>query len=115
MNSASASFIKNSFPGPSLEVQWLGIYATTAGDPGAQWVKNWPAMQKTQETPVWFQSQENLLEEEIATHSSVLAWNIPRTEEAGGVQSTGVQIWSLVGELGLRMLYRTAKKFFLIT
>ena len=114
MNSASASFIKNSFSGPSLEGQWLGIYATTSGDPGAQWVKNRPAMQKAQETQVWFRGQENLLEEEIATHSSVLAWNIPRTEEAGGVPSTGVQIWSLVGELGLHMLYITAKKFFLI-
>ena len=43
-------------------------------------------MQKT-----WVQSpgQEDALEEEIATHSSVLAWEIPRSEELGGLQSRG--------------------------
>ena len=35
--------------------------------------------------------QEDLLEEEIATHSSILAWEIPWTEEPGGLQSTGLQ------------------------
>ena len=35
--------------------------------------------------------QEDLLEEEIATHSSILAWKIPWTEEPGGPQSTGSQ------------------------
>ena len=34
--------------------------------------------------------QEDPLEEGMATHSSVLAWRIPWTEEAGGLQSTGV-------------------------
>ena len=34
--------------------------------------------------------QEDLLEEGMATHSSVLPWRIPWTEEAGGLQSTGV-------------------------
>ena len=33
--------------------------------------------------------QEDPLEKEMATHSSVLAWEIPRTEEPGGLQSTG--------------------------
>ena len=44
-------------------------------------------MQETQET--WFQSlgQEDPLEEEMATHSSLLAWEIPWTEEPGGLQS----------------------------
>ena len=35
--------------------------------------------------------QEDLLEEEMATHSSILAWKIPWTEEPGGLQSTGSQ------------------------
>jgi len=35
--------------------------------------------------------REDPLEEEIATHSSVLAWEIPWTEEPGGLQSTGSQ------------------------
>ena len=48
-------------------------------------------MQETQE--VWVQSLvgEYPLEEEIATHSSILAWEIPWTEEPGGLQSTGLQ------------------------
>ena len=42
---------------------------------------------------MWVQSlgQEDPLEEEMATHSSVLAWKIPWTEEPGGVQSMGWQ------------------------
>ena len=53
----------------------------------AQMVKNSPAVQETQE--VWVQSQggEDLLEKEMATHSSILAWEIPWTEEPGGLQS----------------------------
>ena len=41
----------------------------------------------------WAQSlgQEDPLEKEVATHSSILAWEIPRTEEPGGLQSTGSQ------------------------
>ena len=35
--------------------------------------------------------QEEPLEKEMATHSSILAWRIPRTEESGGVQSIGLQ------------------------
>ena len=53
----------------------------------AQWVKNLPAMQETQE--MWVQSLgwEDPLEEEMATYSSILAWRIPWTEEPGGLQS----------------------------
>ena len=50
--------------------------------PVAQMVKSLPAMQ---ETPVWSLGQEDPLEEEIATHSSILAWRIPWTEEPGGL------------------------------
>ena len=51
-------------------------------------VKNPPAMQGTQVQPL---SQEDPLEEEMATHSSILAWRIPWTEEPGGLQSIGLQ------------------------
>ena len=54
----------------------------------AQTVKNLPAMQET-----WVPSlgQEDPLENERATHSSILAWRIPWTEEPGGLQSMGSQ------------------------
>ena len=53
----------------------------------AQMVKNLPAGQKT-----WVQSlgQEDPLEKGMVTHSSILAWGIPWTEEPGGLQSMGV-------------------------
>ena len=54
----------------------------------AQLVKNMPAMQ---ETPVRFLGQEDPLEKGQATHSSILAWRIPRTEEPDGLQSMGLQ------------------------
>ena len=57
----------------------------------AQWVKNLSAMQETQE--MWLQSlgQEDPLEKEMATHSSILAWRIPWTEEPCGLPSMGWQ------------------------
>ena len=54
----------------------------------AQMVKNLPAMWETQ---VRCLGQEDLLEKEIATHSSTLAWKIPWTEERGRLQSLGSQ------------------------
>ena len=50
--------------------------------------KNLPAMQET-----WIQSPgwEDPLEKGMATHSSIPAWRIPRTEETGGLQSMGLQ------------------------
>ena len=56
--------------------------------PVAQMVNNLPAMQ---ETCVQSLGQEDSLEREMATHSSVLAWRIPWTEEPGGIQSMGLQ------------------------
>ena len=44
-----------------------------------------------QETWVQSPAWEDPLEEGMATHSSILAWRIPWTEEAGGLQSTGLQ------------------------
>ena len=52
-------------------------------------VKNLPAMQETQEIQVQSLYWEDPLEKEMATHSSTLAWKIPRTEELGGLQSLG--------------------------
>ena len=54
----------------------------------AQMVKNLPAVQKT-----WVQSldMEDPLEKEMATHCSILAWEIPWTEDPGGLQSMGLQ------------------------
>ena len=54
-------------------------------------VKNLPAMQETQEMLVQSLGLEDPLEKEMATHSSVLAWEIPWTEEPGGLQSIGSQ------------------------
>ena len=52
-------------------------------------VKNPSAMQEMQDTMVQFPSWEDPLEEEMATHSSILAWRIPWTEEPGRLCSTG--------------------------
>ena len=54
----------------------------------AQTVKNLPAMQDTQVQSLGW---EDPLEKGMATHSSILAWRIPWTEEPGGLQSMGSQ------------------------
>ena len=51
-------------------------------------VKNLPAMQETQDRSL---GREDLLEERMAIHSSILAWRIPWTEKPGGLQSMGSQ------------------------
>ena len=51
-------------------------------------VKNLPAMQETQVQPLGWEAP---LEKGMATHSSILAWRIPGTEDPGGLQSTGSQ------------------------
>ena len=53
-----------------------------------QMVKNLPAMQKT---GVRSLGQEDPLEKEMSTHSSILPWKLPWTEEPGGLQSMGSQ------------------------
>ena len=71
---------------------WRDLAAVAAGgilSPlVAQMAKNLPAMQET-----WAQSRGwgNPLEEGMATHSSILAWRVPWTEEPGGLQSVGLQ------------------------
>ena len=57
----------------------LGFYAF----PGGSALKNPPAVPELHETRVRSLGQEDPLEKEIATHSSILAWGIPWTEEPG--------------------------------
>ena len=71
-----------SFP-PSWESQ-----TPISSFPVAQRVKNLPAMQ---ETWVWFLGWDDALEKEMATHSGILAWKIPWTEEPGRLQYMGSQ------------------------
>ena len=61
----------------------------------SQMVKNLPAVQ---ETEVQSLGQEDPMEKEMATHSSILAWRIPWTEEPGRLQSTGLQSWTQLSD-----------------
>ena len=63
-----------------LIVDWSSLVAQT--------VKRLPTIRET-----WVQSlrREDLLEKEVATHSSILAWKIPWMKEPGGLQSMGLQ------------------------
>ena len=75
-----------------LRVKW-GILLTITcgyimGFPGGSVVKNPPANAGDQG---WSLDQEDLPEKEMATHSSILAWEIPETEKPGGLQSVGSQ------------------------
>ena len=64
------------------------VYSTNWASLVAHRLKRLPAMW---ETSVLSLGWEDPLEKEIATHSSILAWRIPWTEEPGGLQSTGSQ------------------------
>ena len=57
----------------------------------AQWSRTHLPMQEMQEMQIQSPSQEDPLEEEMATPCSLLAWKIPGTEEPGGLQSMGLQ------------------------
>ena len=78
-------------------MEWVGlmmmininIYTLTRASLVAQTVKHLPA---TQESRVQSLGQEDPLEEEIATHSSSLAWRIPWREEPGGLKVHGSQL-----------------------
>ena len=63
-----------------LNWNWVGFLVT-------QLVKNLPAVQ---EIWVWFMGQEDPLVKGMATHSNIVAWRIPWTEEPGGLQSMGI-------------------------
>ena len=70
--------------GPSSAVKW----GAAVGFPDGSDCKESPEMQKTR---VWSLGQEEPLEESMATHSSILAWRIPWTEEPGRLLSMGSQ------------------------
>ena len=74
----SFSFFASSFGGWSRSTRF----------PGGSVAKNPPAKQEARIRSLGW---EDPLEEEMATHSSTLAWEIPRTEEPGGLQSMGSQ------------------------
>ena len=61
------------------------------GFPGGSEVKNPPASAGVKDTWVQSLGKEDTLEEEMTTHSSILAWRIPWTEEPGMLQSMGSQ------------------------
>ena len=74
----------------SFQIRAFFIYMPTSAVASlvAQRLKRLPAMRET-----WVRSlgQEDPLEKEMATHSSILAWRIPWMEEPGRLQSTGSQ------------------------
>ena len=63
------------------------LFRTALGFPGGSVVKNPPAIQKMKVQSLY---QEDPLQKNTATHSSILAWEIPETEEPGGLQSMGL-------------------------
>ena len=69
---------------PGLEIKLM--YYCTLGFPGGSATKNPPAMLETQ---ILSLGRANPLEEEMATHFSILAWEIPWTEESGRLRSLG--------------------------
>ena len=69
-------------------VTWQSLWVKK-GFPGGSVVKNLPEMQ---ETRVWSLGQEESLKKEMATHSNILAWEIPWMEEPGMLQTIGLQV-----------------------
>ena len=67
------------------------ITVNNTGFPSGSVVKNPPAVQEIQDTQVSSLGWEDPLKEEMATHSSVLAWTIPWTQKPGGLWSKGSQ------------------------
>ena len=63
-------------------------------------------MQETKETQVWSLGHEAILEDSMATHSSILAWRIPWTEEPGGLQSMGLQSQTWLSNFAHRQQFK---------
>ena len=72
----------------SIDSVTIGLSFMTRASLVAQMVKRLPAMWETRVRSLGW---EDLLEKEMATHSSILAWRIPGTEEPGRLQSMGSQ------------------------
>ena len=68
----------------------------------AQMIKNLPAKQETQ---VQSLGQEDSLEKEMVTHSSILAWSIPWTEEPGRLQPMGLPSQTRLKQLSRRNIF----------
>ena len=81
-------FGESLLPGSQISIFLVRLHMKEWAYLVAHMVKNLPAMQKT-----WVQSLgwEDPLEKGMATHSSILAWRIPWTEQPGGLQSMGLQ------------------------
>ena len=73
----------------------------------AQKLKNLPAVLETRVRSLGW---EDSLEKEMATHSSILAWRIPWTEEPGGLQSMDHKESDTTERLTLSLFHRTADK-----
>ena len=69
-------------------IKYFDLIQSLLGFPGGTVVKNPPANAGDAEDWVRSLAQEDLLAEDMATHSNILAWRIPWTEEPGGLQST---------------------------
>ena len=68
-----------------------GCVSHSTGFPGGSEVNNLPAMQEPQKMRVQSLGREGPLEEDMASHSSILTWRIPWAEEPGGPESIGLQ------------------------
>ena len=89
LNTGLSLSSKSSNQTPSLRIL-KSLKRTSLSCPLLQWgavVKTLPAMQKTQDACVWPMGQEDPLEEEMATLSSILAWEIPWREDLVGYSS----------------------------
>ena len=90
-------YIRRKIQKPRLASQWLGAdfgdnsLIEAESFPGGSVVKCLPASAGNARTWVQSQGWEDPQEEEVATHSSIIAWKIPSPEETGGLQSTGLQ------------------------
>ena len=81
------------FPDPiGFSSNWFNCTLFSWGCPCSLVIKNLPAVQETQERLVQSLNWEDPLEEGMATHSSILAWRIPWTEETGGLQSITLRV-----------------------
>ena len=70
------------------------LYCGTYCDRLPRWLNDKELCLPIQEIQVWSLGQKDPLEKEVATHSSILAWKVPWTEEPGGPQSMGLHNWA---------------------
>ena len=88
-NASKASSVSPSHP--SVAQGFLKSPEETKDFPGGASGKEPACQGRRHETQVWSLGREDPLEKEMATHSSILAWKIPWTEQPDGLQSTGLQ------------------------